>query len=159
MNQFTNLFKKENMGQLILSILFVIYLIMGYNTPLSLAELVDTPVGKIAIVVVSLCILSTSNPILGILGLFVAYELIRRSMIKVRGGDLQSYVPSESKKNGQFASFNQNEFPYTLEQEMVQKMTVQNSDINVSLDGNNSNFKPILDDTHDASPLNVYNAN
>jgi len=159
MQNFSNLFKKEHMGQLILSILFVIYLIMGYNTPLSLAELVDTPVGKIAVIVVALCILSTSNPILGILGLFVAYELIRRSMIKVRGGDLQSYIPSESKKNDQYSSFNQNNFPYTLEQEMVQKMTIQNNNIDVSFDGNGQKFKPILDDTHDASPLNVYNNN
>jgi hypothetical protein len=157
MNHFTNLFKKENMGQLILVILFLIYLIMGYNTPLSLAELVDTPVGKIAVIIVALCILSSSNPILGVLALFVAYELIRRSMIKIRGGDLQSYVPSESKKNDQFASFNQNAFPYTLEQEMVRKMTIQNNNIDGLLDGNGQKFKPILDDTHNASPLNVYN--
>jgi hypothetical protein len=157
MNHFYNLFKKENMGQLILTILFLIYLIMGYNTPLSVAELVDTPIGKLAVIIVALCVLSTSNPILGILGLFVAYELIRRSMIKLHGGDLQSYIPSESKKNDQYSSFNQNEFPYTLEQEVVQKMTIQNNNINISFDGNNSNFKPILDDTHDASPLNVYN--
>ena len=107
MKQFTNLFKKENMGQLILSILFLIYLIMGYNTPLSLAELVDTPVGKIAVVIVALCILSTTNPVLGVLALFVAYELIRRSSVALNG-NLKNYIPSESKKNDQYSAFNQN---------------------------------------------------
>ena len=156
MKEFSSLFKKENMGQLILSILFVIYLIMGYNTPMSLAELVDTPVGKIAVIIVALCILSTSNPILGILALFVAYELIRRSSVALRG-DLKNYIPSESKKSDQFSAFNQNEFPYTLEQEMVGKMTIQNNSINLSFNETTSNFKPILDNTHNASMLNVYN--
>jgi len=157
MKEFSSLFKKENMGQLILSILFVIYLIMGYNTPMSLAELVDTPVGKIAVIIVALCILSTSNPILGILALFVAYELIRRSSVALRG-DLKNYIPSESKKSDQFSAFNQNEFPYTLEQEMVGKMTIQNNSINLSFNETTSNFKPILDNTHNASMLNVYNS-
>jgi hypothetical protein len=156
MKEFSNLFKKENMGQLILSILFVIYLLMGYNTPMSLAELIDTPVGKIAVIIVALCILSTSNPILGILALFVAYELIRRSSIALRG-ELKNYIPSESKKSDQFSAFNQNEFPYTLEQEMVGKMTIQNNNINLSFTDNASSFKPILDNTHNASMLNVYN--
>jgi hypothetical protein len=156
MKEFSSLFKKENMGQLILSILFVIYLIMGYNTPMSLAELIDTPVGKIAVIIVALCILSTSNPILGILALFVAYELIRRSSIALRG-ELKNYIPSESKKSDQFSAFNQNEFPYTLEQEMVGKMTIQNNSINLSFTDNVSSFKPILDNTHNASMLNVYN--
>ena len=157
MKDFSSLFKKENMGQLILSILFVIYLLMGYNTPMSLAELVDTPVGKIAVIIVALCILSTSNPILGILALFVAYELIRRSNVALRGGDLKNYIPSESKKNDQYSAFNQNEFPYTLEQEMVGKMTIQNNNINLSFNNNTSSFKPILDNTHNESMLNVYN--
>jgi hypothetical protein len=157
MKEFSSLFKKENMGQLILSILFVIYLIMGYNTPMSLAELIDTPVGKIAVIIVALCILSTSNPILGILALFVAYELIRRSSVTLRG-ELKNYIPSESKKSDQFSAFNQNEFPYTLEQEMVGKMTIQNNNINLSFTDNASSFKPILDNTHNASMLNVYNS-
>lgn len=157
MKEFSSLFKKENMGQLILSILFVIYLIMGYNTPMSLAELIDTPVGKIAVIIVALCILSTSNPILGILALFVAYELIRRSSIALRG-ELKNFIPSESKKSDQFSAFNQNEFPYTLEQEMVGKMTIQNNNINLSFNENTSSFKPILDNTHNASMLNVYNS-
>lgn len=156
MKEFSSLFKKENMGQLILSILFVIYLIMGYNTPMSLAELIDTPVGKIAVIIVALCILSTSNPILGILALFVAYELIRRSSIALRG-ELKNFIPSESKKSDQFSAFNQNEFPYTLEQEMVGKMTIQNNNINLSFNENTSSFKPILDNTHNASMLSVYN--
>jgi hypothetical protein len=156
MKQFTNLFKKENIGQLILSILFLIYLIMGYNTPLSLAELVDTPVGKIAVVIVALCILSTTNPVLGVLALFVAYELIRRSSVALNG-NLKNYIPSESKKNDQYSAFNQNAFPYTLEQEMVKKMTIQNNALTSLFNEDTSNFKPILDNTHNASALNVYN--
>ena len=33
MESYSSLFKKEHMGELILIILFIIYLIMGYKTP------------------------------------------------------------------------------------------------------------------------------
>ena len=49
MEGFSELFKKENMSQLTLAILFIIYLIMGYRTPDMVANVVDTLVGKIAI--------------------------------------------------------------------------------------------------------------
>ena len=51
MESFSSLLKKEHMGELVLVVLFIIYLIMGFKTPEPVAGLVDTLVGKIVIFV------------------------------------------------------------------------------------------------------------
>ena len=52
MDSFSSLFKKEHMGELTLAILFIIYLIMGYKTPEPIANMVDSIVGKIVIILI-----------------------------------------------------------------------------------------------------------
>jgi hypothetical protein len=138
-----SLFKKEKMGQLLLSILFVIYLIMGYQTPGPLANMIDNIYGKIIVVVVALILLVKCHPILGVLAIIVAFELIRRSTVDA----VDQYIPSESKKMNEFAAFNQ--FPYTLEQEVVSQMTVQQSSAFMQ----DASFKPVLEYSYDASPI------
>ena len=71
MDSFSSLFKKEHMGELILVILFIIYLIMGYKTPEPVAGLVDTLGGKIVIFIIVIYLFMHSNPILAVLSLFL----------------------------------------------------------------------------------------
>ena len=68
-----DLLKKEHMGELILVIIFIIYLIMGYSTPEPVAALVDTVVGKIVIVIIIIYLFMFSNPILAVLALLVGF--------------------------------------------------------------------------------------
>ena len=51
MNSFSNLIKNGNNGQIMLSILFSIYLIMGYKMPEKISELIDTIYGKIIVLI------------------------------------------------------------------------------------------------------------
>ena len=146
MDNFKDLFKKQHMGQVILLILFIIYLIMGYKTPDSLANLIDNVYGKVFVIVIALLLFSTSNPILGIVGFIVAYELIRRSVVKTGTYALNNYMPTEKKKASNLTAFNQ--FPYTLEQEIVKKMAPIEKTVS-----SNSTYAPILDDLHDAAPI------
>jgi hypothetical protein len=148
MDNLSGLFKKEHTGQLVLLVLFVVYLVMGYDTPEPIAGVVDTLVGKIVIFIVVIYMFLHSNPILAVLSLFVAFDLIRRSSAATGISALQKYAPTEQKKMSQFNAYNQ--FPYTLEQEVVKKMApiVQSSS---SL--SQASYKPLLDDTHDASTL------
>jgi hypothetical protein len=62
---------------------------------------------------------------------------------------LDHYVPTEVKKETQLNAMNQ--FPYTLEQEVVKKMAPirDNSDSSTQ-----PSFSPVLDDTYDAAPIN-----
>jgi hypothetical protein len=148
MEGFSELFKKENMSQLALAILFIIYLIMGYKTPEPIANLVDTLVGKIVIFITVITLFMHANPIIAVLALFVAFDLIRRSSATTGIDALKKYLPTEEKKTSQFTAFNQ--YPYTLEQEVVKKMApiVQNGSTL-----SKASYKPLLENLHDASTI------
>lgn len=149
MDSFSSLFKKEHMGELILAILFIIYLIMGYKTPEPIANMVDNMIGKIVIILIVIYMFMRNNPILAILALFVAFDLMRRSSVSTGIDALKRYAPTEEKKSSQFSAFNQ--FPYTLEQEVVKKMApiVQSGSSMTK-----ASYKPLLDNLYDASPIN-----
>ena len=148
MDSLTSLFKKQNMGQLILAILFVIYLIMGYQTPEPVAGLIDSLPGKIVVIIAALSLFANVHPILGVLGLLVAYDLIRRSSVTTGTDALKKYLPTQEKVNSQFSAFNQ--FPYTLEQEVVKKMAPMNRS-NEFYGGPGQSYKPVLDNIHDSA--------
>ena len=139
-----SLFKKQHMGELLLAILFIIYLIMGYNTPGPLANMIDTLYGKVIVVILALALFVKCHPAIGVLGLIVAFELIRRSTADA----VDQYIPSEEQKSQNLTAFNQ--FPYTLEQEIVKKMTPNRSQGSFLPQ---SSFKPLLENNYDASPI------
>ena len=149
MNSFSSLIKKEHRGELILTIIFIIYLILGYKTPQPIAFLVNNILGKVVIFFVVVYMFLTMNPILAVLSLFVAFDLIRRSSMAVNNKLMQTYIPSEENKMNQFTAFNQ--FPYTLEQEVVKKMApiVQSGSVLKK-----PSFHPMLENLYGASPVN-----
>ena len=148
MDQFSALFDKKNMPQLVLSVLFVVYLVLGYNLPSGVASAIDSSVGKIVVVVVALLVFAYSNPILGVLALLVAYQLIKGASIRTGMAGLEEYYPTEQKKWSPFTPTHQ--FPYTLEQEVVKNMTTQK----FNTDYVKAPWRPALDNTHDAAPIN-----
>jgi len=149
MDYFSTLFDKKNMPQLVLSVLFVIYLVMGYKMPDGVAELVDSTFGKIIVGLIALMLFAYSNPILGVLALLVAYQMIRTASIKTGMAGLEEYYPTEQKKWSPFTPAHQ--FPYTLEQEVVKNMTTQKFNTEYV----KAPFRPTLVDTHDASPIST----
>ena len=149
MDSLKDLFTKKNMPELVLVSLFVLYLVMGYQMPEQAARIIDSTIGKILIVLVALMLFGYSNPILGILALLVAYQLIKSASVKTGMAGLEEYYPTESKKWTPFTPTNQ--FAYTLEQEVVKKMASQKFNTEYV----KAPFRPILDDTHDASPLSI----
>ena len=152
MESFSSLFKKEHMGELVLVILLIIYLILGFKTPEPIASMIDSLVGKVVIFIIVIYLFMHANPILAVLSLFVAFDLIRRSSVATGIDALQRYAPSEQKKTSQFSAFNQ--FPYTLEQEVVAKMApIMKSGSSLT----QASYKPLLDNLYNASPLNVSN--
>ena len=152
MNSFSSLLKKEHRGELILTIIFIIYLILGYRTPQPVAFLVDNLIGKGVIFIIVIYMFLHMNPILAVMALFVAFDLMRRSSMTVDNNLIQSYIPSEENKMNQFTAFNQ--FPYTLEQEVVKKMApiVQSGSVLKK-----ASYKPMLEDLYGASSVNSSN--
>ena len=149
MESYSSLFKKQHMGELVLVILFIIYLIMGYKTPEPIASMIDSIVGKIVIFIIVIYMFMHTHHVLAVLALFVAFDLIRRSSVTTGIDALQRYAPSEEKKMSQFSAFNQ--FPYTLEQEVVKKMApIVRSGSTLS----KPSYKPLLENLYDAAPIN-----
>lgn len=148
MDYFSTLFDKKNMPQLVLAVLFALYLVMGYQIPEGVATAIDSTIGKIIVVVIALMLFAYSNPVLGVLALLVAYQLIKGASVKTGMAGLEEYYPTEAKKWTPFTPTHQ--FPYTLEQEVVKNMTTQKFNTEYV----KAPFRPTLDDTHDASPLN-----
>jgi hypothetical protein len=147
MDYFSTLFDKKNMPQLVLSVLFVIYLVMGYKMPEGVATIIDSTAGKIIVVLIALMLFAYSNPILGVLALLVAYQMLKGASVKTGMAGLEQYYPTQQKKWSPFTPAHQ--FPYTLEQEVVKNMTTQK----FNTDYVKMPFRPTLDDTHDAAPL------
>jgi hypothetical protein len=150
MDAFTELLKKEHKGEFILIILMIVYLVLGLKTPDLIANLIDNIVGKVVIILIVIYLFMHANPILAVLAALVAFDLIRRSSATTGIAALQQYAPSEEKKMSQFTAFNQ--FPYTLEQEVVAKMApIVRSGSSL----NKASYKPLLDNLYDASPINA----
>jgi hypothetical protein len=138
---------KKHMPELVLSGLFIVYLVMGYRMPDAVAALIDSPIGKIVVVLAALMLFAYSNPVLGVLALLVAYQMIKGASVKTGMAGLEEYYPTEAKKWSPFTPTHQ--FPYTLEQEVVKNMTTQKFNTEYV----KAPYRPTLDDTHDASYL------
>jgi hypothetical protein len=147
MEYINNLLEKRNMPQLLLVILFIIYLIMGFKMPDPVANMIDSNTGKVIVALVALLLFGYSNPILGVLGIMVAYQLIKSSSEKTGMAALEKYYPTEEKKWSPFTPTHQ--FPYTLEQEVVKQMAPQKFNSNYV----KAPYRPMLDDTHDAAKI------
>jgi hypothetical protein len=147
MEYINNLLEKRNMPQLVLVILFIIYLIMGYKMPDGVANMIDSTMGKVIVAVVTLLLFAYSNPILGVLGVMVAYHLVKSASEKTGMAAMEQFYPTEEKKWSPFTPAHQ--FPYTLEQEVVKKMASQKFNDNYV----KAEYSPMLDDNYDAAPV------
>jgi hypothetical protein len=139
---------KMSSQEVILGVVFVIYFILGYPVPEPLAEMLDSGAGKFVVVVIAIMLFLAVNPIIGVLGVLVALDLLRKSGEATGTTAMAKYSPSEQQKAQDLNKFNQ--FPYTLEQEMVSIRTLK-QDVSPSP----AAYKPVLENDHNASPVNA----
>jgi hypothetical protein len=147
----------KDFGQVLLAILFLVYLIVGYKITPVLAVMINNLFAKVVIVLLVALLFLNFHPILGILGMFIAFQIIHQSMNYrssyapgLFGANLKSAYPTEKIERSNLSLYNQ--FPYTLEQEIVKKMSpLYKYD---SYTNNTYGFKPVLDDNYNASFVN-----
>ena len=153
MNSFSQLLKKDHRGELFLTILIIIYLVMGSKTPQKLSDLVNTMLGKLVILSVVIYLFLYKNSVLAVLVLFAAFDLMRRSSNSIVNLERIFLNPpcEDGKDMSQYPFTPYNQFPYTLEQEVVKKMApiVQSGSVLTK-----ASYKPFLESDHDASPIN-----
>jgi len=144
--------KKQDAAELVLGILIVIFLIMGYKLPEPFNSMLNSLIGKIVLFVLVIYMFMNSNPYLAILMLFVIFKISMSHPNVMSSKVVKQNNPSEDLKRSQFTAFNQ--FPYTLEQEVVKKMAPI---IRPGVSMTKASYKPLVEDTYFASPINSKN--
>jgi len=142
------LMKTFSLKEIILFVLFILYVVFEIPTPELIASYVDTPVGMIVVLFLCLYSFMFFHPLLGIVALFVGYELVRRSAKVNNRVPMILYTPTQAKKDAEMAAM-QPPKEKTLEEEMVEQMAPigKSSMITYTV----SDYKPIADDTHGAT--------
>ena len=137
---------KEN-NQLILGVVFIVYILMHVRTPHAIAPAIDSVLGRVVVAAVAVVVFTQSKPVIGVLGLIAAYLLIQRSSVETGSHAIHTALTSERAKVKDFNRYNQ--FPVTLEEEMVKKM----APLVKHPAAKNANYTPVLDRTHHAAPV------
>jgi hypothetical protein len=129
-------------------IVFVVYIIFPFKTPFFLAGIINTPIGLLVALVLTLYLFFYTNPILGVVFIFVAYELIRRSsLVKIAASDNYIIRSSASEAERSFEMKQMNPSPYvTLEEDVIAKMApaqvFNHTDTTLGV-----GFKPVIEKT------------
>ena len=148
--------KTEESHQTLLTVIFVIYILFDIQLPDVLAKMVSSITGNIIVALLALSLFAYTNPILGILGLIVAYLMVHRSshqngsyVGKMSGLSEQAKMNTMMKYNNDVEYSPHVDTPKTLEQEMVDNMAPLVSEGEPV----NDNVKPVLAKNSYAAPI------
>ena len=145
--------KKLGVFDIILLALFVIYVVFPVPTPQWLVPSIDSPIGMLVMFAVAVSLFVYRSPILGVLFIFVAYELLRRNHYippaspivaetQYSANRVPQKIPNQAEKNAELRSLN-TPMSASLEEEIVAK----ESPIGVSQlpTGLETTFSPVSD--------------
>jgi predicted membrane protein len=125
-------------------IIFILFVILPVKVPTAFSGWFDSPIGILFLFIVTIVLFTYTNPILGVIFILVAYELIRRSSVlsgKPIGQMIYANNMSQSAKDTELQHLN-TPTSHTLEEEVVKKMAPASQDF---IQINNSDFKPIME--------------
>tara|TARA_A100001035_G_C27350753_1_gene306968 strand:- start:54 stop:488 length:435 start_codon:yes stop_codon:yes gene_type:complete len=137
----------KNKHHVLLSLLLIVFIVFDIQVPEGVAVFIDSIVGKALIVIIALALLSV-NPIVGVLALITAYELIRRSSESSGNGPIYKYMPSDHKRDKELNLLN--EQPYTVEEEVIANMLPRTA---TDTFDKTPEFKPVQENLHSAAKL------
>jgi hypothetical protein len=129
--------------EVVLFMLFVGYLVFQPNTPSVLVPMIDNTFGVVAIIVVAMYLLLFMHPVLGVLSVFVAYEILRRTNTRI--APMLHYTDEQPIKDAALKRMNP-PLEKTLEETMVDMMAPIGSPI-----GTTNGAKPMAEKIHNAS--------
>lgn len=140
---FKSYFKSFSPIEIAVLLVFIIYIVFPIKTPVQLSSYIDSPLGIFGILIITLCLFLYCNPVLGVVYILVAYELLRRSSLNTKRVPIIEYVPSEKKRAEEMARMNPPSFT-TLEEEIVQLQAP--IDVSKPILYNETTFKPVAED-------------
>lgn len=137
---------KEEMNHYFVILLMIVFIFSGMNVPNVIAEYIDIPIVKVFMYIIAGSMIF-NHPVLGAVSLFFVYELILRSTKQTGNYYIQNHMPSEKQRASDFVVMN--DFPVTLEEEVVQKMVpMAHSGLNTQ-----PVYKPVMNKLHNATKL------
>ena len=136
--------------EIALLVLFILYIIFPVGTPEFMTPIMNSPIGVFVLFIITVALFSYTNPILGIVYIFVAFEVIRRSTRAIGSHMPTNFaigtqsVPTQAKKDAQMAAYNPPPIMQkTLEEDVVGSMApVPQPGVNGP---NDYTFKPVND--------------
>jgi hypothetical protein len=159
----TKILKTMSPLEMILFGLFIVYLVFPIHTPDYMTDAINSPIGLVTIFMVTLFLFVYTNPILGLIYIFVAYELLRRSSNNSnknthRGKTTKpqsqtsyvQYTSSDEERNRELHAMNPPAHT-TLEEDVVNEMAPIGKGSTVTYV--DMPFKPISENTHNAFKL------
>ena len=143
-------FKKISTLEIFVFIVFVFYLVFQVQTPTFLMPYISSPFGIVFVLIITLCVFFYTNPVLGVLALFVAYELIRRSTMVSGKVVTVKYTPTQIRKDLDMIAMNPPK-EVTLEEDVVASMAPLG--ISEQAAYMMTSFKPAAENIHNASTI------
>jgi predicted membrane protein len=149
MNMSLKSLSMKNPLEMVLLALFIIYLVFPISTPRFLAPLIDSSLGMVVIFAIILFLFMYSHPLLAIIYVLVAYELIRRSTVVSGRTAYIQYTPTQAKRDESMRAMNPPQ-EVTLEEDMVTMMAPMGQSGGDYLE---TAFRPVSDNIHQASMI------
>ena len=141
----SNMLTRKDIPQWVLAIVGILYILGDINPPHVIAEHVTRPIGILVLIAIAVLLSRYVHPMVTIIYLVAAYELYERSYkSRVRGPERK--LPKDKRMPSLTP---ENQFPVTLEEQVVKKMAPWVMKENIVP----PSYKPVLDDDMNASSL------
>lgn len=149
MDTFNTLMRQEKQHEMVIFVLLILYIVFTPSVPPALAEYAESTTGQIVVVIIAITLFLSTNPVVGILGFFAAYEFIRRSSRVTGVYGIETFSPTEKKKQEVMTAMNPAPSK-TLEEELVDKLVVISPNDERSGITDGFSFQPVLGKLHGA---------
>lgn len=148
MDTFNTLMRQEKQHEMVIFVLLILYIVFTPSVPQALAEYAESTIGQVIVIILAITLFLSTNPVVGILGFLAAYEFIRRSSRSTGVYGIETFSPTEQKKQQVMTAMNPAPVK-TLEEELVDRLVPisPNDDIGLSDGGS---FQPVLGSLHGA---------
>jgi hypothetical protein len=147
---FTSTINSLSVIDIVIILLYGAFIVLEIYPTSDIASLIDTPIGYVIVILFALYMMFYFNPIIGVITLYVAYELIRRSSAVNNRLAMKAYTPTQEKKDVELNAMNPTQ-ETTLEEELINTMAPigKSSLITYTI----SEYKPVASDVHGATAL------
>lgn len=149
MDMFRTLMRQEKQHEMVIFVLLILYIVFTPSVPPALAEYAESTTGQVIIVILAITLFLSTNPVVGILGFLAAYEFIRRASRVTGVYGIETFSPTESKKQEVMTAMNPAPTK-TLEEELVDNLVVISPNDERSGITDGFSFQPVLGNLYGA---------